>query len=741
MMLASLVIVSCGNGEGRGELEHVPNYTYLRSRVTSCDTLGFLNDVCVVRDAYGNVPKNKIRSYRDVDADILLAWSYAQFNRLDSSSYYAYRALEGLRQLKDTTREEWINNAADMEYVLAVMFYEHQQADSSLVHIQKSLDLARRSAYSHRIVQLHILIAQACVDMGNLSECLSNLRTVEIILDTVPEGKMEPACRMTSYVNTAKVAITIGNLSISDRTLARASILYDKVSDFTKINYIRELIRQRLLFNQSAQVLSALNRYEMLIDHTHQESLHSNALAYKGLARCRIGDLEWGKKYLDDIVYEDLNDEGRFIYYLYCGELAVLQRDYKKAHSFLFDSIQIGLVTNFYQASLTNESRRTYYYSQGKCEEAFELFDDDRRRMMMLHNDYFAVSDRMRDNNISKVHSELAAQMVAENTSSSGLNIWHVLLVVGICCVVCVALLIIVRWRNNRIASKTAEHNEHLQAELNSKLVELQKQAEMIETTNKRISESITYAEHIQHSIMPRPEDLNNFPISGSFVFYSPLDIVSGDFLWFTKKNDYIIICCADCTGHGVPGAFMSMIAATILNDICDRMSGSSVDPAAMLENLDHSLVENLAHNRSESGDAKDGLDVSIVALNLETHQFISSSARRPVVVVKNDEIFVIRGTKRSIGDLEPNIRIRRFENSTFQLSKGDKFYLYTDGYSDQFGGQHGDKMKSSKIENFLSAIRNDDMDEQLLSIQELFMQWKGDYPQTDDVLFVGVCV
>ncbi len=501
-LLALFIVVSCRSYDGREDSEHVPNYSHLRCRVESCDTVGLMSEVCRVRDTYGNVQKSKVKSYRDVDADILLAWSYCLYSNSDSSCYYAYRALDGLRQLKDTTTNEWLSDAADMEYILAVMYSSQQETDSSFAHLRRSLDLARRSSRNHQVAQL-------------------------------------------------------------------------------------------------------------------------------------------------------------------------------------------------------------------------------------------AVNDRMRDEAAAREEDGLSERRVAQNEPLADNNDWYWVLVF----VVCAALFFIQKWRNKRAASSTAEYNELLRAELNSKLAELQRQADMIETTNMRISESITYAEHIQHSMMPSPEDLNNYPISGSFVFHNPLDIVSGDFLWFTRKNDYLIICCADCTGHGVPGAFMSMIASTIINDICDRIVGNNVDPAAMLERLDHSLVENLAHNRSESGDAKDGLDISIVALNLVTHQLITSSARRPVVVFKNDEMIVVRGTKRSIGDLEPNICMRCFENSTFQLSEGDKFYLYTDGYSDQFGGQQGSKMKKNRIENFLNTIHRDDMDEQLLSIQELFTQWKGDFPQTDDVLFVGVCV
>ena len=232
---------------------------------------------------------------------------------------------------------------------------------------------------------------------------------------------------------------------------------------------------------------------------------------------------------------------------------------------------------------------------------------------------------------------------------------------------------------------------------------------------------------------------LNSYPLSGAFIFYSPLDVVSGDFFWFTRKDDYAIICCADCTGHGVPGAFMSMIASTILTGICDNLKTFQIDPSDILEKLDSSLIENLSHNRSQTGAAKDGCDISIAVINMLNHTLMTASAKRPVLIIKDGQLTTIKGTKRSIGDIEPFIRERAFTTTTMQLSKGDTVYMYTDGYSDQFGGQTGEKLKNTKIEKVVKSIYADDMDEQSLTIQELFTQWKADYPQTDDVLFIGI--
>lgn len=280
------------------------------------------------------------------------------------------------------------------------------------------------------------------------------------------------------------------------------------------------------------------------------------------------------------------------------------------------------------------------------------------------------------------------------------------------------------------------EQNAKLKRALKDQMIQINLQREQMMETNMRIAESITYAERIQHSILPHPEALNQFDITGSFIFYNPLDIVSGDFYWFIKQNDDLLVCCADCTGHGVPGAFMSMIASTILNDICEK--SKEIMPSQLLEALDVRIINMVGHNANEDG-MHDGLDISVAKINLVTKKVTLSAARRPIFIMRDQEFVEYYGTRRSIGDTESEFRQRQFEDTEYQLHTGDMLYMFTDGYSDQFGGINGEKLKNGKIKKLIRSMHDDDMDDQSLTIQELFVQWKGDYPQTDDVLFMGI--
>lgn len=733
-MTVATSLCSCDKGKSIG---HVGAYETLMSQVSECDTAGFSRTVCRIRTLRVEQPEGSVVSPQN-DADILSAWYFCQQGTKDSTLAYASRAIAAIDASQAGSSTEGKRLRADMEYVMGAAFYEAKMVDSCYHHLQKSLDAAREAQYTHRIVKISELLAQAGRDIHDWQGCLSQLRKAEAAIDRASLSEIPYACRMVSLSECAGVAIDLCDVTLADRLLVKASQIYDKVTDRAKILYLRQLVRLRFFLCQYSQASTAMNKLEMLIGKTGLRAFLSDAMAFQGLARCRMGELEWADQYSKKIDTLSLSKDGRLTYALLRGEVFTLQRDLHAAKTMLFDSIPASSDLTPYDLSLVNESRRTFWVVQGRYEEAYAILNTERQRGIELHNDVFSFNDRQREQEIAGNANRRAKQGGGED---EGRTPFLILLHVVALAVIGSIFFIVARLRSKMAATATERNNNKLQDELNQKVDELKQQAQTLEATNSRISDSITYAQHIQQSISPSPEALGSYPISGAFVFQSPLDIVSGDFLWFTRKGDKLIVCCADCTGHGVPGAFLSMIAATILNDICDHSPEDSTDPGAMLEMLDHSLIENLAHNRGEGAAAKDGLDAGIAVLDMKTHILKIAAARRPIVFFQGNTIHTVRGTKRSVGDLDPKLRKRKFETTTAQLQPGDLVYMYTDGYSDQFGGQNGEKMKNSRIEKFLESIHGDSMDEQNLTIQEIFVQWKGDLPQTDDVLFVGIKV
>ncbi len=291
--------------------------------------------------------------------------------------------------------------------------------------------------------------------------------------------------------------------------------------------------------------------------------------------------------------------------------------------------------------------------------------------------------------------------------------------------------LVIIKYRER----KARQFQEILQNKLDVRTREVVMQKEEIEIKNKDITDSINYAQRIQASILPPISKLQE-TFSGSFVFYQPRDIVSGDFYWYDEMDgDRFAIVCADSTGHGVPGAFMSMIGTTLIKDITARKEVDS--PAALLEMLDQEIMSALNQN-IEAERSNDGMDIIVSEINMKTKILRVSSAMRPMIIYRSGEQTYVRGSRSSVGgQYEKEEKV--FETFEYQLMKGDKIYMFSDGYPDQFGGPLGKKFKMVRLKNMLRDIHDKPMEEQYNYIKNNFEIWKEDNDQVDDVLFMGI--
>jgi ligand-binding sensor domain-containing protein/serine phosphatase RsbU (regulator of sigma subunit) len=278
---------------------------------------------------------------------------------------------------------------------------------------------------------------------------------------------------------------------------------------------------------------------------------------------------------------------------------------------------------------------------------------------------------------------------------------------------------------------------EYLQRQLDERTREVVQQKEEIEVKNRDITDSLNYAQRIQASILPPIKKLHE-AFTGSFVFYQPRDIVSGDFYWYEQvdENRFIVVC-ADSTGHGVPGAFMSMIGTTLIKDICLR--SGVVKPSQVLTTLDNEVREALNQNVETTG-SNDGMDIIVAEVDMRTFMFTVSSAMRPVIIYSGGEQIYVKGSRSSIGgQLDEDRTEKDFIDQEFKLSKGDIVYMFSDGYPDQFGGPLGRKFKMVRLKNLLRDIHDKPMDEQYNYIKSNFFLWKEDLEQVDDVLFMGI--
>ena len=265
----------------------------------------------------------------------------------------------------------------------------------------------------------------------------------------------------------------------------------------------------------------------------------------------------------------------------------------------------------------------------------------------------------------------------------------------------------------------------------------MEKQKHVLQHQKQEITDSINYAQRIQQSILPSLNEINNTH-KNIFIFFQPKDIVSGDFYWFKKINDNeFLIACADCTGHGVPGAFMS----TICSDKLTEAATKTIEPAKILFETNNAIKKVLKQDAIGEGSNKDGMEIALIKYNSKTKQLVYSGANRVLWIIKanNKEMIETKPTKASIASFTPVDF--EYEQHSFNLETNDMVYLASDGYPDQFGGAYGKKFMAKKMKQFFKEIMHLPVPEQNNLINKEINNWKGSLEQVDDLLVIGVKV
>lgn len=257
-----------------------------------------------------------------------------------------------------------------------------------------------------------------------------------------------------------------------------------------------------------------------------------------------------------------------------------------------------------------------------------------------------------------------------------------------------------------------------------------------IEQKHTEIMDSVNYAQRIQEAILPDKKEIV-WHLPDSFILFQPRNIVSGDFYWFTHKNGKSIIAAVDCTGHGVPGAFMSMIGNTLLNQIVNEKGVT--EPASILNLLNDEVNTSLKQTQQDS-QSRDGMDVAICSFYQKTsNEFILeyAGANRPLYLIQNNGLLETKANKFPIGGLSYEVE-KVFTNHTFTLRKNDCVYIASDGYADQFNAL-GKKLMTKKFKEELLSIHTKSMEEQGAHLRNFIETWQEQTEQTDDILVIGI--
>ena len=370
-------------------------------------------------------------------------------------------------------------------------------------------------------------------------------------------------------------------------------------------------------------------------------------------------------------------------------------------------SITYDIIGNIYQQLGNYQKANKYFHKRIKIDENINKQYEEKQLLDSIQ--------LVNKNKEIALKEETAAKEEKLKKEAEKLN---TILEIGIILFILSFVVVYVQWRKSRKQNKIIEEQHRL-----------------LDENHKEITDSISYAKNIQDAMMTSTVYLKDV-LPNSFIYFKPKDVVSGDFYWtFSDQSGNIFFTVADCTGHGVPGAFMSMIGTSLLNKIIIENKIKETDQ--ILSELRLQIINAL--NQKEDSSQKDGMDISLCKLDLKNKTLQFSGAMNPLVHISGDELNIYKGDPQPIGYLSG--KEKSFTSEHISLEKGDMIYVFSDGFQDQFGGEKGKKYRSLKFRKLLHSISDKSTDEQNKLIEQEFNSWKGDYEQIDDVCVMGVMI
>ncbi len=285
-----------------------------------------------------------------------------------------------------------------------------------------------------------------------------------------------------------------------------------------------------------------------------------------------------------------------------------------------------------------------------------------------------------------------------------------------------------------------AENERMLEQKVKERTAEVVEKQKEVELQNEKISElyeevtdSIKYAKGLQEAILP-PDEFVKEVLPDSFILYKPKDIVSGDFYWIEKKKDKVYFAAVDCTGHGVPGAFMSIVGYNALNEALR----TNDDPGSILDALNKGISKTLHNNAMEGSATKDGMDLALCCYDAKTKELQYAGAYNPLYLIRDGEVNQLKADKFAIGGYYEDAS-KKYTNHVIQLQEKDYIYVFSDGYADQFGGPKGKKFMYKRFRDYLLTLNGKSMNAQRDFLNNTIEHWKGPLEQIDDILVIGM--
>ncbi|CAG0996493.1 MAG: tetratricopeptide repeat protein [Bacteroidetes bacterium] len=669
--------------------------------------------------------------------------------------------------------------------------------NTKLKYTKEALGLAEKLGFANGI-------ARACIGMSNYYAILGVTDSNEIYLLKAEKILL----KIKNKSGLAKVYGNIGALNYGLGNLEKSLSYFQKASSyFEQTNDKANLAKAHILI---ASILQGINNFKDAMIHLQSAEIINKELNNEiGLVETylNIGIIHKKRLSLDTaltyynkaLVFAEKKDDKFYLAKLYnnIGNVYLEKNDFKTAISYYDKSIPLRHEMNDWSGlNITYSNLALIYSDMGKYDQAINLLkkceeislkEKDKRALMVTYKvfsetysgkkdfknafEYFAKYSALRDtlfnDQSSKVITDLEKKYETEkkdqeiqllnknnllreseiekkNLDLKRRKTQNYALAGGFGFMIILSVLIFKSYKRKKKDNEliTKQKDEVVKQK---EIIEYQKNE--VDEKNKEILDSIKYAKRLQEAILP-PKRLVKEWLPNSFIIYKPKDIVAGDFYWMESYNETIYFAAADCTGHGVPGAMVSVICCNALNK--SLIEENITEPAKILDRTRDLIIERFS--RSEE-DMKDGMDISLCSIDWKKMELSWAGANNPVWIINPNRLgwpenvilfpdnksgAEIKANKQPIGNY---VNASGFTNHSIKLEPGDTIYIFTDGFQDQFGGEMGKKFKASNLKNLLSSIYLKNMDEQKNIISETFEDWKGNLEQIDDVCVIGVRV
>ncbi|MFT7613031.1 MAG: serine phosphatase RsbU (regulator of sigma subunit) [Parvicellaceae bacterium] len=527
----------------------------------------------------------------------------------------------------------------------------------------------------------------------------------------------------------------IGDIQFSLNEFENAIDYYYQVLPYTRTSYQKGLDQNYAQLATAYKSLGDLDssmHYNLMALAVREENEDSVSIAYSfnniALVYKDMGEYKRGQEYLEKSLRIKTrlgNLRGIASSNINLGQNHLLQGNNKRSYEYflagakLADSAKILIYQVNAYAGLVRSAAMVHGFSEiQKYMNLYTKYDDSLSKIQQIESTRkieaeFQLSEKEQEILIERAEKE-KAEAIQLKTDEENTRLTNQIYYAAIGIVLLLVLVLIVV-RSSMLRKRT---NNLLSAQKNQ-----------IEEKNRDITDSINYAKKIQETMLPSDREME--ALNDHFIFYRPKDIVSGDFYWISSKLNRTILAVGDCTGHGVPGAFMSTIGHNLLNQIVNDQKTNS--PAQALSMINQKII---ASFRAKSdGAALDGMDISLCVFDWKARELEYSGALRPLWLIREREIIILKGTKRAIGSLEGE----EFFNQKIKFQKGDQIYLFSDGYPDQFGGEKGKKLKSSGFKKLLLSMKGKGGSDQKRILTDFIDQWQGKYEQLDDICIIGI--